>query len=78
MWNYPGEQTASSNYPFRAPGTKGIINAISPKYCNLSAFVLIDPKAPVLWVRGSEDQIISDNSPLDFGRLGRLNPASPP
>jgi pimeloyl-ACP methyl ester carboxylesterase len=47
-------------------------NAISPKYCDLSAFAGIHPKPDVLWVRGADDQIVSDASFLDFGTLGRL------
>jgi pimeloyl-ACP methyl ester carboxylesterase len=27
---------------------------------------------PVLWVRGSDDQIVSDNSFFDLGTLGKL------
>src|SRR5690606_35171221 len=29
---YPGDSTASDNWPGAAPGVKGPINAISPKY----------------------------------------------
>ena len=47
-------------------------NAISPKYCNVSGFALMEPKPPVLWVRGSSDTIVSDASFLDFGTLGRM------
>lgn len=69
---YPGDWTESENYPNVAPGTKGLRNAISPKYCDLSALADIDPKPPVLWIRGSADRIMSDTSPLDDGRIGRL------
>jgi pimeloyl-ACP methyl ester carboxylesterase len=48
-------------------------NAISPKYCDLSAFVGIEPRPDVLWVHGSDDAIVSDTSLLDFGYLGRLD-----
>jgi hypothetical protein len=47
-------------------------NAISPKYCNVSAFAGIDPKPDVLWLRGSADAVVSDASLLDLGTLGRL------
>ncbi|MBA2376672.1 MAG: alpha/beta hydrolase [Actinomycetota bacterium] len=70
--NYPGDMTASENWPTVAPGAKGMNNAISPKYCDLSAFAGIHPKPDVLWVRGADDQIVSDASFLDFGTLGRL------
>jgi pimeloyl-ACP methyl ester carboxylesterase len=71
--NYPGDATASENWPNVAPGTRGMNNAISPKYCDLSAFARIERKPEVLWVRGADDAIVSDTSLLDFGFLGRLD-----
>lgn len=70
--NYPGDTTASPNWPFVSPGVKGVNNAMSPKYCNLSGFVQIHPKPDVLWIRGADDQIVSDTSLFDFGTLGQL------
>jgi pimeloyl-ACP methyl ester carboxylesterase len=70
--NYPGDVAPSGNWPRVAPGNRGVNNAISPKYCNLEAFVRIDPKPPVLWIRGADDALVSDASLLDFGHLGRL------
>jgi pimeloyl-ACP methyl ester carboxylesterase len=70
--NYPGDATPSNNWPNVAPGTKGMNNAISPKYCDLRVFARIDPKPPVLWIRGVDDAIVSDTSLLDFGYLGQL------
>ena len=69
---YPGDLTPSSNWPGVAPGTQGFNNAVSPKYCDLSSFSSIDPKPPVLWVRGKDDQIVSDTSLFDFGFLGQI------
>ena len=69
---YPGDQTTSPHWPGIAPGTAGMNNAISPKYCNLSAFAKLSPKPPVLWVRGEEDQIVSDTSLFDLGFLGKV------
>mgnify|MGYP001054984776 CR=1 FL=1 len=69
---YPGGMTASENWPNVAPGTDGPINATSPRYFNASAFAQIDPKPPVLWVRGADDQIVSDASLFDLGTLGQL------
>jgi pimeloyl-ACP methyl ester carboxylesterase len=71
--NYPGDMTTSENWPGVAPGRRGMNNAISPKYCDVSGFARVDPKPPVLWVRGSSDTIVSDASFLDFGTLGRMN-----
>jgi len=70
--NYPGDLIPSGNWPNVAPGTKGMNNAISPKYCNLSGFAEIVPRPDVLWVRGADDQIVSDTSLFDFGYLGKL------
>jgi pimeloyl-ACP methyl ester carboxylesterase len=33
---YPGDLTPSENWPTVAPGTRGILNALSPKYCDWS------------------------------------------
>lgn len=70
--NYPGDLTPSDNWPNVAPGTKGMNNAISPKFCNLSGFAEIVSRPDVLWVRGADDQIVSDTSLFDFGYLGKL------
>ncbi len=70
--NYPGDLTPSDNWPNVAPGTRGVNNAISPKYCNLSGLAQITPKPDVLWVRGADDQIVSDTSLFDFGYLGQI------
>lgn len=70
--NYPGDLTTSENWPTVAPGRRGMNNAISPKYCDLGAFARLAGGPDVLWIRGSEDQIVSDTSLLDFGYLGQL------
>ncbi len=70
--NYPGDSTPSAHWPFVAPGTTGINNALSPKYCNVSAFGDLPDGPPVLWVRGADDQIVSDASLFDPGTLGSL------
>ncbi len=70
--NYPGDAAGSENWPGVAPGTRGVNNAISPKYCNLEGFADVDPRPPVLWVRGADDTIVSDTSLLDFGYLGQI------
>jgi pimeloyl-ACP methyl ester carboxylesterase len=70
--NYPGDTSTSANWPGAAPAARGVNNAMAPTYCNLSAFATITPRPPVLWVRGADDQIVSDSSFLDFGTLGQL------
>ncbi len=49
---YPGDQTASANWPGTAPGTRGVNNAISPRYCDVSGFAGIAGRPAVLWIRG--------------------------
>ncbi len=70
--HYPGDMTTSTNWPGVAPGKRGVNNALSPAYCNLSGFSNIEPKHDVLWIRGDSDQIVSDTSLFDFGFLGKL------
>lgn len=70
--NYPGDVAHSENWPRVAPGEKGVNNAISPKYCDLRAFAGISSKPVVLWIRGSDDAVVSDTSAFDFGYFGKL------
>ena len=69
---YPGDMQPSSHWPGVAPGSRGMNNALSGRYCNLTALVDVSPRPPILWIRGAEDQIVSDNSLFDFGTLGKL------
>lgn len=69
---YPGDSTPSEHWPGIAPGTKGILNALSGRYCRWDDIVDIDPKPPILWTHGTADQIVSDESAWDMGNLGRL------
>jgi pimeloyl-ACP methyl ester carboxylesterase len=70
--NYPGDKAPSPNWPKVAPGRWGVVNAFSPKYCDLSEFVAIEPRPEVLWVRGADDRTVSDASAADFGYLGKI------
>lgn len=71
---YPGDFETSTNYPFVKPGKFGPLNAASPKYVGNSVedFIHAKTKPKLLWIRGSDDQIVSDNSLFDFGTLGKL------
>lgn len=69
---YPGDSTTSPHWPGFAPGTRGILNALSGKYCNWSDIVDLEPKPPVLWTHGTNDQVIADGSPWEMGTLGQL------
>jgi pimeloyl-ACP methyl ester carboxylesterase len=69
--NYPGDAIPTTNWPGAAPGSRGVVNAMSPKYLDHTALADIDPRPPVVWVRGDLDVIVSDNSGLDLAVLGR-------
>jgi pimeloyl-ACP methyl ester carboxylesterase len=69
---YPGDALPSSSWPLVAPGESGVLNALSAKWCDTSAIAEIEPKPPILWIRGDEDPVISDASLFDFGQLGKL------
>ena len=66
---YPGDSAASPLPPHMAPGKWGPINALSPRYFNVSGLTDLRVKPPVLWVRGTADSIISDNSAFDLAAL---------
>jgi pimeloyl-ACP methyl ester carboxylesterase len=69
---YPGDMTPSENWPNVAPGKWGPINALSPKYYNVSHIAESAQKPPILWVRGDADMIVADVSMFDFGGLGKM------
>lgn len=70
--HYPGDSVPSPNWPGVGPGTRGVLNAISPRYYNLGHFAALEPRPPVLWIRGADDQIVADTSSFDLGCLGQL------
>lgn len=69
---YPGDAAPSPNWPTVAPGAKGIVNAFSRKYFDASGIVDIAPKPPVLWIRGSDDNIVANNAFWDIAALGAM------
>jgi pimeloyl-ACP methyl ester carboxylesterase len=69
---YPGDATPSQHWPGIAPGTRGILNALSGKYCNWAGIVDIDPKPPVLWTHGTADIVVADGSAWEMGTLGKM------
>jgi pimeloyl-ACP methyl ester carboxylesterase len=69
----PGDFCPSPNWPFVAPGIWGPHNAVSPKYAgNVQEIYDGRITVPVLWIRGSHDQVVSDRSTSDVGYLGLL------
>jgi pimeloyl-ACP methyl ester carboxylesterase len=69
---YPGNATASENWPSVAPGDRGVLNTMSPKYYNASAIVDLERKPPVVWLRGTADQVVGERSMFDLATLGEL------
>jgi pimeloyl-ACP methyl ester carboxylesterase len=69
---YPGGSTASTNWPGVGTSPTGVNNAMAPSWCDTSAFGAVEAPVPVVWIRGSEDQVVSDASLFDFGTLGKL------
>ncbi|MGS0686385.1 alpha/beta fold hydrolase [Nakamurella sp. GG22] len=70
--NYPGDATATRAWPGMLPGKRGVMNTWAPTHFRIDSLADLDPKPPVLWVRGADDVIVSDTSLYDFARLGAL------
>jgi len=72
--NYPGDRRTSVHWPYFAPGERGVSNAVSPKYCDLTALadIDVDAKPPILWLRGGDDRLVGDRALSDCGTLGEL------
>ena len=71
---FPGDTRDSPHWPGFAPGKYGPINALSPHYNQwvLPELLNTNPKPPVLWVYGTDDLIIRNDSPSDIGMQGKL------
>jgi len=71
--DYPGDLTPSPNWPGFAPGKWGPNNALTPLYAwDVNRLYAITPKPRILWLRGSHDQLVADNSYVDMGTLGAM------
>jgi len=71
---YPGDSVTVSTWPFTGPGTQGVNNTLSPKYCNLTPLADIpgEVKPPILIVYGANDVVVSDQGLFDPAVLGKL------
>jgi pimeloyl-ACP methyl ester carboxylesterase len=70
---YAGDGVPSTNWPMSAPGKFGPNNMLAPIYRgDVDALYSLENKPPVLWIRGADDQIVSDTSLFDAGFLGQL------
>ncbi|MER5203468.1 alpha/beta hydrolase [Streptomyces sp. NPDC002825] len=70
--HYPGDSKPSTAWPGFAPGTRGVLNSMAPNHFRVDDLHLVDPKPPVLWIRGEDDIIVSDTSLFDLAHLGAL------
>ena len=71
--DYPGDATASENWPGIAPGKRGPINAMAPIHqSDPMGFLSAAPDVPCLWIRGVDDPVVADGSLFDLGFLGSL------
>jgi len=71
--DYPGDAAASENWPQVAPGKWGILNALAPIYQpDINQLYAINPKPPILWIRGDSDQIVANESLFDLATYGKL------
>ncbi|WP_068402589.1 alpha/beta fold hydrolase [Kribbia dieselivorans] len=68
---YPGDSTASPNWPGFAPGTRGVLNSMAPTYCRWDDLPDAAELPPVLWIRGANDLIVADAAGLDLAVLGQ-------
>ncbi len=69
---YPGNFQQIPAFPYVLPGDKGISNSLSPQYAKVTGILDIQPKPPILWIRGDQDQLVSDRSFSDLAVLGSL------
>jgi pimeloyl-ACP methyl ester carboxylesterase len=70
--NYPGDSVPSPHWPGFAAGTSGPLNAMAPRYLDVSGIDRLRCKPPILWARGLQDVIISDSSIFDTNALGLM------
>src|SRR6478609_11031825 len=70
--HYPGDSTTVASWPGIAPGSRGVLNTIAPTHFRLDDLTAVNPRPPILWIRGADDVIVSDTSLYDFAYLGAL------
>jgi pimeloyl-ACP methyl ester carboxylesterase len=70
--HYPGTSVSVSAWPGFAPGDRGVLNTMAPTHLRITGLEAVEPKPPILWVRGTDDVIVSDTSLYDLAYLGSL------
>jgi len=67
---YPGTARKVDAWPGFAPGDRGVLNTMAPTHFRIAGLAGVEPKPPVLWLRGADDVIVSDTSLYDLAYLG--------
>jgi pimeloyl-ACP methyl ester carboxylesterase len=70
--HYPGDSRPSGSWPGIAAGDRGVLNTLSPVHLRLDGIDAVEPKPPILWLRGEHDLIVSDTSAYDMAYLGSV------
>jgi pimeloyl-ACP methyl ester carboxylesterase len=70
--HYPGDSRPSGSWPGIAAGDRGVLNTLSPVHLRLDGIDRVEPKPPILWLRGDSDLIVSDTSAYDLAYLGSV------
>ncbi len=72
QYNYPGDSRPVDAWPGFAPGDRGVLNTMAPTHFRIADLSEVEPKPPVLWLRGADDVIVSDTSLYDLAYLGSM------
>jgi pimeloyl-ACP methyl ester carboxylesterase len=70
--HYPGTSRTVEAWPGIAPGDRGVLNTMAPTHFRIDGLPAVEPKPPVLWLRGADDVIVSDTSLYDLAYLGSI------
>jgi pimeloyl-ACP methyl ester carboxylesterase len=70
--HYPGAARQVPAWPGFAPGDRGVLNTMAPTHFRITGLDALEPKPPILWLRGADDVIVSDTSLYDIAHLGSL------
>jgi pimeloyl-ACP methyl ester carboxylesterase len=71
-YHYPGTSRQVDAWPGFAPGDWGVLNTMAPTHFRIADLSEVEPKPPVLWLRGADDVIVSDTSLYDLAYLGSI------
>jgi pimeloyl-ACP methyl ester carboxylesterase len=70
--HYPGTSRQVPAWPGFAPGDRGVLNTMAPTHFRITGLDALEPKTPILWLRGADDVIVSDTSLYDLAYLGSI------